>query len=294
MRERLVDSPPINGIAGITPAYAGKTHFEAPTAWRAEDHPRVCGKDLPPQKLHYLALGSPPRMRERPAEGIRSSGIGEDHPRVCGKDRVTLRRRTCISGSPPRMRERLVDSPPINGIAGITPAYAGKTHFEAPTAWRAEDHPRVCGKDNRRCRGICGLAGSPPRMRERPWDVDADFCRLGITPAYAGKTVILRSSNTTFEDHPRVCGKDMNGKGEIAPILGSPPRMRERRLLRRYAKWLSGITPRERPSFFAQYPDVAGSPPRCGKDPAFSPNIRMWRITPRMRERRFAHLSVVL
>ena len=45
-------------------------------------------------------------------------------------------------------------------------------------------------------------------MRERldsEWDY---FANSGITPAYAGKTVIFKPGFALQEDHPRVCGKD--------------------------------------------------------------------------------------
>ena len=50
---------------GITPAYAGKTYEGKVYAIYRRDHPRVCGKDRDDVKPFDLALGSPPRMRER-------------------------------------------------------------------------------------------------------------------------------------------------------------------------------------------------------------------------------------
>ena len=53
---------------------------------------------------------------------------------------------------------------------GITPAYAGKRTRHPRVELPQRDHPRVCGE-------------KPPRHAEIAG-------RLGITPAYAGKSVV--------------------------------------------------------------------------------------------------------
>src|SRR5690625_7024578 len=72
-------------------------------------------------------------------------------------------------------------------------------------------------------------------------------CR-GITPAYAGKTHAIFSSNDLIRDHPRVCGKDIIFIGYDDSVTGSPPRMRER--LFNVICWVvgCGITPADRKS----------------------------------------------
>ena len=50
-------------LAGIIPAYAGNTSFEAtflPDPW---DHPRVCGEHLSSVTIMTRTVGSSPRMR---------------------------------------------------------------------------------------------------------------------------------------------------------------------------------------------------------------------------------------
>ncbi|EGF23585.1 hypothetical protein HMPREF0091_10532 [Fannyhessea vaginae DSM 15829] len=51
-----------------------------------------------------------------------------------------------------------------------------------------KDHPRVCGKNAHELQGKWDAPGSPPRMREKPLLSEGIFCKLRITPAYAGKT----------------------------------------------------------------------------------------------------------
>ena len=120
-----------------------------------------------------------------------SSGY-EDHPRVCGKDGKNFWNLDTGEGSPPRMRERHTYLKPGEGITGITPAYAGKTHvFETGRRYHG-DHPRVCGKDPNQAAHSKTQSGSPPRMRERRSKKDFRDRRHGITPAYAGKTALVK------------------------------------------------------------------------------------------------------
>ena len=175
------------------------------------------------------AIGSPPRMRERPLHSTAHSSplritpayAGKtyptlrdhrriwDHPRVCGKDTACMRVAQIWSGSPPRMRERQSSRRHRGLVLGITPAYAGKTNSLHRQQLNYRDHPRVCGKDYFSS-PICYFGwGSPPRMRERRLCLSFIFQRIGITPAYAGKTFYIALFCRAFRDHPRVCGKDL-------------------------------------------------------------------------------------
>ena len=72
MRERRKRNRRILTKPGITPAYAGKTKAQSSNTYKTRDHPRVCGKDLPASEADALALGSPPRMRERLSNSVRA------------------------------------------------------------------------------------------------------------------------------------------------------------------------------------------------------------------------------
>ncbi len=106
------------------------------------------------------------------------------------------------------MRERRVTTGFIALASRITPAYAGKTEDNIIDPMGSEDHPRVCGKDQRTTLLLLCLTGSPPRMRERPGDVTEEEMADRITPAYAGKTKPFPRETLKQRDHPRVCGKD--------------------------------------------------------------------------------------
>ena len=49
-----------------------------------------------------------------------------------------------------------------------------------------------------------------------------------ITPACAGKTYLEVTFDDEPEDHPRVCGKNLQGDWSGAWETGSPPRVREK------------------------------------------------------------------
>ncbi len=89
------------------------------------------------------------------------------------------------------------------------------------------DHPRLCGKDSSQQSWCLEILGSPPLMREG-LDAKSKLFELGgITPAYAGRTISNRVSLTGDRDHPRLCGKDGNGRARQYYNAGSPPLMRE-------------------------------------------------------------------
>ena len=73
---------------------------------------------------------------------------------------------------------------------------------------------------------MLAVLGSPPRMRGKEISGLLDLLVKGITPAYAGKSFLLRSSAHHIWDHPRVCGEKVHGDEQAMAKLGSPPRMR--------------------------------------------------------------------
>ena len=65
-------------------------------------------------------------------------------------------------------------------------------------------------------------------MREKRVAAVSHREQCGITPAYAGKTVYDKWKDFVFEDHPRVCGKNILVSFVLQVFEGSPPRMREK------------------------------------------------------------------
>ena len=66
---------------------------------------------------------------------------------------------------------------------------------------------------------------------------------LRITPADAGKTAILEFADCRTRDHPRGCGENRDDFIVKIYHLGSPPRMRGKRLTCLSCRASSGITP---------------------------------------------------
>ena len=153
--------------------------------------------------------------------------LRQDHPRVCGKNAHGFVHNFTLSGSPPRVREELYV--PVLGVLqrGITPACAGRTPYALFPFDKLQDHPRVCGKNPKELAFPFLVVGSPPRVREELANRLSVNKSVGITPACAGRTLMMTVNMTIGRDHPRVCGKNPNTLFTPKAILGSPPRVRE-------------------------------------------------------------------
>ena len=90
----------------------------------------------------------------------------------------------------------------------------------------AVDHPRVCGEKPAGRAHHPTAIGSPPRMRGKGQTLLADDTGVGITPAYAGKSIRFWGRVRLLRDHPRVCGEKNSCACILEILLGSPPRMR--------------------------------------------------------------------
>ena len=126
---------------------------------------------------------------------------------------------------------------------GITPACAGKSDGYTAGRTDARDHPRVCGEKPALPPGVLAPPGSPPRMRGKDYVAHACKGRVGITPAYAGKSMAGSSLGFDLQDHPRVCGEKLGEKKHKSVILGSPPRMRGKAAYSLPTRRMAGITP---------------------------------------------------
>ena len=107
MRGKLVRQVHHDFRRGITPACAGKTPANAECVDSGKDHPRVCGENRFLVIIQFSVLGSPPRVRGKPAKNVKTGAeeritpacagkteyddregeVIEDHPRVCGENR---------------------------------------------------------------------------------------------------------------------------------------------------------------------------------------------------------------
>ena len=68
--------------------------------------------------------------------------------------------------------------------------------------------------------------GSSPRVRGKPWEVEALAMRAGLIPACAGKTQSSQITASLTAAHPRVCGENVCGWFGVCAPVGSSPRVR--------------------------------------------------------------------
>ena len=149
-----------------------------------------------------------------------------DHPRVCGEKMVSMIPHRRSRGSPPRVRGKEWYLQGESPAPGITPAYAGKSGWRSCCPGCNRDHPRVCGEKSQPAVRRSCAKGSPPRVRGKGVQSCNERVAVGITPAYAGKSVHRSGLHRTEGDHPRVCGEKIYPLLAIASPLGSPPRVR--------------------------------------------------------------------
>ena len=99
----------------------------------------------------------------------------------------------------------------------ITPAYAGKrSNFEDENR-QCEDHPRLCGEKFRFLEISPAHEGSPPPMRGKADVVLNRIDRIGITPAYAGKSQLSAAPSATQRGSP----PPMRGKVKFVMMFNS-------------------------------------------------------------------------
>ena len=212
---------------GITPAHAGKSYHRTTEQSFEQDHPRACGEKFAFGAKLVRSLGSPPRMRGKARNSVRSllrtritpAHAGKrimplkarqsqrDHPRACGEKLIDEIQIEFNSGSPPRMRGKAAYFGGPHAQVRITPAHAGKRQF--PMVWviRLRDHPRACGEKSMLVRRPIAATGSPPRMRGKAGIGLVFMWWGGITPAHAGKSPPCNLHPSPRRDHPRACGE---------------------------------------------------------------------------------------
>ena len=130
-------------------------------------------------------------------------------------------------------------------------------------------------------------SGSPPRMRGKECRQYMAHLSPRITPAYAGKSHLLRFHPRLRQDHPRVCGEKIHRVDGAESTSGSPPRMRGKAQGTDIFELAQGITPAyagKRLRIFARY-ECRGDHPRvCGeKEIAAGRDVAYWGSPPRMR-----------
>ena len=129
-------------------------------------------------------------------------------------------------GSPLRMRGKDFPFFPFVKLVRITPAYAGKRTGLPLSSCNVQDHPCVCGEKVLDIIGFLHIWGSPLRMRGKAQTQLSFTVPKRITPAYAGKRMMMEILTATVRDHPCVCGEKSPRSHSHLRDPGSPLRMR--------------------------------------------------------------------
>ena len=154
-------------------------------------------------------------------------------------------------------------------------------------AWRIT--PACAGKTREQNRAVRERIGSPPRVREKLWNIGFGSLELGITPACAGKTCRFCSYIQYQGEHPRVCGKNFRKALESLGLLGSPPRVREKLFIRSISSRSRRITPAcagKTPTMKVINSVLRDHPRVCGKNSAATCSTALTAGShPRVREK---------
>ena len=145
---------------------------------------------------------------------------------MCGEKNGICRAKVPHLGSPPRMRGKGHCRRKKEIRLGITPACAGKSVKVNEPDCLPRDHPRVCGEKRLRAAPSHPITGLPPRVRGKAGHAVPHDAAHRITPAYAGKRLMLCHRLPPCGDHPRVCGEKMVSMIPHRRSRGSPPRVR--------------------------------------------------------------------
>ena len=78
-------------------------------------------------------------------------------------------------------------------LTGLIPARAGKTVIQFAICLLNRAHPRACGENNDGILETAVRKGSSPRVRGKPFEIDADDEEGRLIPARAGKTLEQRT-----------------------------------------------------------------------------------------------------
>ena len=149
-----------------------------------------------------------------------------DHPRVCGEQIGGRILGAGLKGSPPRVRGTVYEGAAALVADRITPACAGNSRGHRQPDRGNQDHPRVCGEQEKPGQSSPRSRGSPPRVRGTVYEDWKSFIRAGITPACAGNSLHLPKFYDMMWDHPRVCGEQPERPPKGVDSTGSPPRVR--------------------------------------------------------------------
>ena len=230
----------------LIPAWAGKTSWRSAPRPSTAAHPRVGGENQGSASRVLGVQGSSPRgrgkrqagRREAHADRLIPAWAGKTcdwrpstpgtwaHPRVGGENVVAVISASGVAGSSPRGRGKRLDALEASLSEGLIPAWAGKTSSCAACPPSPRAHPRVGGENPPRQKPASNGRGSSPRGRGKPENAVVPVFKMGLIPAWAGKTRGVGFRRRFGAAHPRVGGENLDGVSCWVGDSGSSPRGR--------------------------------------------------------------------
>ena len=162
------------------------------------------------------------KTRGRPAVSL----VFRAHPRVGGENGKLDDAKHTLTGSSPRGRGKRLDALEASLSEGLIPAWAGKTSSCAACPPSPRAHPRVGGENPPRQKPASNGRGSSPRGRGKPENAVVPVFKMGLIPAWAGKTRGVGFRRRFGAAHPRVGGENLDGVSCWVGDSGSSPRGR--------------------------------------------------------------------
>ena len=160
-----------------------------------------------------------------------------------GEKPVWHTKTACLRGSPPLARGKDDLFYFVQLHSGITPACAGKSHVLDRSQRFNRDHPRLRGEKRLTAMSNLLILGSPPLARGKDDSNLATLRQIGITPACAGKSLLVFTKSIFNRDHPRLRGEKYTTKPKHRRRRGSPPLARGKVFSRAALVSVPGITP---------------------------------------------------
>ena len=145
---------------------------------------------------------------------------------MCGEHTASSLYMSRFEGSSPRVRGTRERTAAPGTQSGIIPACAGNTDEPPALSFIHRDHPRVCGEHRGTADGQEEVPGSSPRVRGTLKGNAVARLENGIIPACAGNTDVSTHSQSSYRDHPRVCGEHESHPHPHHRDRGSSPRVR--------------------------------------------------------------------
>ena len=229
--------------SGLIPARAGNTRRQLPRTRSTRAHPRSRGEHPILVLMSSRRAGSSPlargtlqrRVMQLDQFGLIPARAGNTwclwfpirplraHPRSRGEHvpcQVWVER---WSGSSPLARGTLIQVEPQGALAGLIPARAGNTRGGLKGPAHPWAHPRSRGEHISEDMKGDTKSGSSPLARGTPTACLLAAFSLGLIPARAGNTPVVRAISRISWAHPRSRGEHGEAASVPCPVQGSSP-----------------------------------------------------------------------